>query len=200
MKTIEQLLASAEHTANWWQNNKSVVDGSWKFWGKCEKVCAVFGITLLSGLCGLVVAQGNNWITYEMVASVGKLLPIAFFGALFASGFGKICIEVERSDLVAHRYKDAVDAFGFDPKCEYQQFTQQQRAMVIKALMKLGANSQQIIALRDLELPNSWWRTINHLIETRAKENLSQEFILEDVYVQVERSIDAQTSPSKLRL
>lgn len=199
MKTIEQLLASAEHTANWWRNNKLVVNRSWKFWGKCEKLCAVFAVSLMGVICAVVVARGNNWVTYEMVASVVNLLPIAFF-VLLASGFGKICIEVERSDLVAHRYKDAVDTFGFDPKCEYQQFTQQQRAMVIKALMKLGANSQQIIALRDLELPNSWWRTINHLIETRAKENLSQEFILEDVYVQVERSIDAQTSPSKLRL
>lgn len=199
---INHLLEKSPHISKWWTSNKLAVDRSWRFWGKCEKACVAFVIVILGALVAPVVALENNWVTYEMISSMGKMFHWLFV-AIVGAAVGNGCIEFLRSDLVARRYKEVVDGFGFNfnPEFECKKFTQQQRAKIVTSLVKMGANSQQIVGLRDLDLPNSWWHTISHLIEIHENNSSPQNVILEDVYVQVERSIKTPNFLSKsLRL
>lgn len=197
LEKIQHMLAVAPRVSQWWGENKEDFESSEKMWKKRKKVCwgfalpliGMFGVFTIASVCTQEIVQG--------VFLCGAYLGL--FGFLSLGFFDKR-IESRQRLFNTQRYKQGIDQLYFDPDFASKEFSHNQRAELIGKLNSLGGDGQQIVALRNLDLPNSWWHTINAEVEKCAQMNPLQKPTLDEVYIQVQSSIVSENHSKVLRL
>lgn len=163
------MLATAPEVSQWWNSKGRGIEKSWNILAKLENGCivlstilAVFTMILFSIAFVAVIFDMNGWLPNEWRLVLGTVMLkliyglFASIGAILAFGIVGVCFQ-RYYDAKLHRHRVATaDHWGFVLKlpsgCSHDK-----RLQVMEQLPALGVTSSQIIALRNLELPSSWW-------------------------------------------
>lgn len=191
LKTIQTMLATAPASANWWSTNKESITKTWKLWGRWSNVL---------GACSFVALMISGVLN---IASLSGIVDDQYMGAILFCGsvlfvFGAVWSEARKLKILANQYKQGVNEFGFDPNVFRKEFSEDMRKNLVSNLRNIGVEPQQIVALRHLELPNSWWHLLNAEVNQHLKTTETP--TLDQVYIEVERDIVSPEHSKFLRL
>lgn len=191
LKTIQTMLATAPASANWWSTNKESITKTWKLW---ERVGIISG---LSSLATLMVSGALSAASSMGIIDNQYPGAIVFCGCLLLM-CGTFFSDQRKLKILANQYKQGIDEFGFDPNVFRKDFSEDMRKSLVSNLRNIGVEPQQIVALRHLELPNSWWHLLNAEVNQHLKTTETP--TLDQVYIEVERDIVSPEHSKFLRL
>lgn len=201
MENLEKMLANAPQVAQWWETHRKTIEVYLKRTVKRERrintwmVClaSVGSVAYLPYIAGVFSPGLINDFALTML----ELCVVIGLGGFFGAWGAATVIERRSQASLAHHYKQADPCWRLVPSRERQEFSQDDRAKMVKELSDLGVTPHHIVALRDLDLPNSWWHAINEEVG-RAKQEQKQTAqsapTLEEVFVQVENHAKIPTT------
>lgn len=191
LKTIQTMLATAPASANWWSTNKESITKTWNLWER---------LSIISGLSSLATLMVSGALS---AASSMGIIDNQYPGAIVFCGClllvcGTFLSDQRKLKILANQYKQGVNEFGFDPNVFRKEFSEDMRKNLVSNLRNIGVEPQQIVALRHLELPNSWWHLLNAEVNQHLKTTETP--TLDQVYIEVERDIVSPEHSKFLRL
>ena len=198
LEKIQHMLAIAPRVSQWWVVNKKGFENTEKIWEKRKTLWGDFNLVLivLLGVCMIASLFAPG---FWCLVSLCGTLALGLVGPL-GLGFVAKRIELRRRLFNTQCYTQGIDQLYFDPDLASQEFSLNQRAELIGQLNGLGLDGEQIVALRNLDLPNSWWHTINTEVANCTQIIPSQKLTLEEVYIQVQSTIASEKHSKVLRL
>lgn len=193
---VQQMIANAPEVSQWWNENKSAVEKSWKFWGKWQtRIHFAASLSFMGVLTVLgfeIYNQSNGVVAYLSVWGVFCVMLGFVIGA-----------DARKWNRVAHQHKNASEKWELNFRLFDKEFCDQKRGEVVGGLIALGMDPHQIMSLKNLDLPDCWWHRLHHIVKLAQYDQMTQSAIqgptLEDVFVQVEAQTQHPT-PHVLRL
>jgi len=174
LKKIQTTLTNAPAAAKWWSVNKESVTKTWKVWEKW------INISIFSSFAAFIVSgmfSGAYVFGFTDDQHTGFVAFCIFM--LLAGGF--VWLESRKLKVLAKKYKQGVDEFG-----------------LVSNLRGIGIDPVHIVALRHLDVPNSWWHHLNNEVDHHLKT--TEVPTLDQVYTEVERDIVPRDHSKFLRL
>ena len=191
LKKIQTTLTNAPAAAKWWSVNKESVTKTWKVWEKW------INISIFSSFAAFIVSgmfSGAYVFGFTDDQHTGFVAFCIFM--LLAGGF--VWLESRKLKVLAKKYKQGVDEFGFDPNIFRKDFSEDMRKKLVSNLRGIGIDPVHIVALRHLDVPNSWWHHLNNEVDHHLKT--TEVPTLDQVYTEVERDIVPRDHSKFLRL
>lgn len=207
IEKIYDMLTNVPDVAQWWKTNKHTIETSEgvkrKWEERCERamiwlalcgICTVPLVALGIGLDAFIDVTGNiNGFIHMLLLSglTGGLIAILGLLGLLV---GAPILGRRHRALLSQHYQEATSRWGIDSQAGGKKLLSQHQAKIVAQLNELGMDPDHIMALRNLDLPNAWWRALNEEIVRTQNEKQEQPQVtptLEEVFVHVEQRTEA---------